>query len=253
MLNLFTKEQILDIPDYDNKGFVYFLIKENEIIYIGKSINLDSRKNHHQHKDFDTIKAVEVCRTKLNMYEVAYIKQFNPPLNIAENKAYKDKKQSFIYIKNGWVYTNLFARNTNVNLKIKGNEITYKDRVVGVVKDGIGYFTRAETYKAGYSKRISFNVNEEGLLPRSSFNFHIDCPKTPHDTMFDLIQKRVERKEKHGWEYDCYMELFKYFDDEVLLKIDIVSRRGAKVKFLQGKLEDRTTGKVPMDLKELVA
>jgi len=62
---------------------VYFLIKECEIVYVGKSINVHNRLGSHLcDKDFDKINIIECGLTQLNRLESLYIKRFKPKYNI---------------------------------------------------------------------------------------------------------------------------------------------------------------------------
>lgn len=64
---------------------VYFLIKDNEIVYIGKSINFRQRiAEHKTKKDFDRYTALQVSYDMLDMLESAFILQFHPKLNAAQ-------------------------------------------------------------------------------------------------------------------------------------------------------------------------
>jgi excinuclease UvrABC nuclease subunit len=73
---------------------VYFLIKDGEIVYIGKSVNLRSRLNtHRREKDFDSVYVLE-CEGDfpLFMNEYNHIRKFRPVLNIPYNPDKKVKR-----------------------------------------------------------------------------------------------------------------------------------------------------------------
>jgi len=81
-----------DITPYetDEEAKVYFLIKDDHVIYVGQSINLDSRLGGHASKGFDSVSYLRVAESELNNVEAFYIVKFNPVLNKAlpSNKHY---------------------------------------------------------------------------------------------------------------------------------------------------------------------
>lgn len=90
-MSIKTREEMLDaaIPyekplDKDRRLCgVYLLIKNEEIVYVGQSINVDRRvKDHATHKSFDRVALVPCQREKLIPLEADYIRVFNPRLNI---------------------------------------------------------------------------------------------------------------------------------------------------------------------------
>ena len=78
-----TTLELLKLNTKGKRLFVYFLIKENEIIYIGKTGGIFNRiREHLKDKDFDNIKYI--CadnRKELHKLEVHYIREHNPVLN----------------------------------------------------------------------------------------------------------------------------------------------------------------------------
>lgn len=61
---------------------VYFLIKGDEIIYVGQSINIHQRiGDHAKSKDFDTFTYAECNKNDLSVMEAKYITKFKPKLN----------------------------------------------------------------------------------------------------------------------------------------------------------------------------
>lgn len=73
---------------------VYFLIKNNEIVYVGQSTDIFSRISvHRKTKDFDSYNYIlfpEVSDEKLNNLEAEYIGKFTPKYNrqISNNDIY---------------------------------------------------------------------------------------------------------------------------------------------------------------------
>lgn len=68
---------------------IYFLISNNEIVYVGRSINIASRLYTHineKSKDFDSISLVDVGGfDQLVRYEWPYIAKFMPKYNFPKN------------------------------------------------------------------------------------------------------------------------------------------------------------------------
>lgn len=62
-------------------GVVYFLLKSNEVIYIGATETVSRVAQHRKEKDFDTIVFMP-CKQSIHFaLERALIKHFKPPLN----------------------------------------------------------------------------------------------------------------------------------------------------------------------------
>jgi hypothetical protein len=62
---------------------IYFLIKDNEIVYVGQSIHIPRRLKTHKRdqKSFDKVFFVECKRKELDCLERKYIRKFVPKLN----------------------------------------------------------------------------------------------------------------------------------------------------------------------------
>lgn len=62
---------------------IYFLFLNGELVYIGKTINLQTRLvTHLRDKVFDSYRYIECPQDRLNHYELRWIKRFKPPLNM---------------------------------------------------------------------------------------------------------------------------------------------------------------------------
>jgi hypothetical protein len=88
----FTKRWIQKKPLYHSsdwkyfrKSGIYFLMKNNQCIYIGQSTNILSRLNQHRYsKDYDYALCYELDSynwTYINKVEKSLIKYFKPILN----------------------------------------------------------------------------------------------------------------------------------------------------------------------------
>lgn len=60
---------------------IYFLIKGDEIVYIGQSVNIFARMNGHANKDYDAITFVPCDKSELDILESLYILAYQPKLN----------------------------------------------------------------------------------------------------------------------------------------------------------------------------
>ena len=67
-----------------SKGFIYYLIKNNEVVYIGQTVSLEPRiAKHKRDKDFDEVRFVGVsAAVSLNDAEFSQIITHKPALNI---------------------------------------------------------------------------------------------------------------------------------------------------------------------------
>jgi len=76
--NLFA----LPIDYYFSSSGVYFLCLNNEIVYIGQSVNVSSRiAQHFEAKEFDSVFYIPVPPCDLDRFETALIKYYQPILN----------------------------------------------------------------------------------------------------------------------------------------------------------------------------
>lgn len=80
--SLVPKEALIEkSKNYGDACGVYFLIKDNEIVYIGQSINIASRVTQHRDKAFDSVSYVACHRNELDILESLYILAYQPELN----------------------------------------------------------------------------------------------------------------------------------------------------------------------------
>lgn len=71
---------------------VYFLIDEGRVVYVGESGNVHARVACHIRdggKDFTRIHIIPCNEAERRTLEKAYIKKFNPPLNVFWTSRYK--------------------------------------------------------------------------------------------------------------------------------------------------------------------
>jgi excinuclease UvrABC nuclease subunit len=97
-----TKEYILSQPFQEVElGMcgVYFIIKDEEVIYIGQSVLLWERVRAHRHMKYDRYFFIECDEKELNYLESKYITQFCPDANIQFNPAKTKKWARFLKVK----------------------------------------------------------------------------------------------------------------------------------------------------------
>lgn len=66
-------------------SFIYFLLKDEKVVYVGQTKTGISRPYKHQLKDFDCVKIIPCRPAQLDELEDKYIKKYEPPLNKAPN------------------------------------------------------------------------------------------------------------------------------------------------------------------------
>ena len=79
-----TVKILNEAKEYDahEGAYVYFLIKNDVIVYVGQSQSLGSRiSTHKKGKDFDRVKYLSVPRGAQNILELALIKSIKPSYN----------------------------------------------------------------------------------------------------------------------------------------------------------------------------
>lgn len=97
----YSHKQILDaaLPMGTQIG-IYFLIKQDEIVYVGQSIDIFRRIGRHkaEGKEFDSFSFIQCEKEKLDYYESIYIGAFVPEQNYNlktfRNQKWKQKAES---------------------------------------------------------------------------------------------------------------------------------------------------------------
>ena len=74
---------ILQLPRHDVPLVtgIYFLIKDEKVVYVGQSVDIFTRVCAHRAKDFDSFTFLVYPRHLLNLAEASYIQRFNPAMN----------------------------------------------------------------------------------------------------------------------------------------------------------------------------
>lgn len=82
---------------------IYFLFNDNQLCYIGQSIDILSRIcSHAKEKVFTSYAFIECSENELNDIERAYIEKYTPELNRCMNIVHKTerKKQKYVRVYN---------------------------------------------------------------------------------------------------------------------------------------------------------
>lgn len=115
--------------DLKNEHHIYFLIKDDEVVYVGKSTGYKSRiKSHLQTKDFDSYFSLKVHDYEFDYLELYYIDKFQPFYN--GNLPYTERYMSISKIKSMYDFKTWdlkrFIKNNNINPKFKlGDQYSY--------------------------------------------------------------------------------------------------------------------------------
>lgn len=78
---------VIDIPIYD-KCFVYFLLQNDEVVYVGQTHKGLTRPLQHTDKVFDRIKIIYCDSRFLDLTEDVYIEKYKPVYNTFCNYKY---------------------------------------------------------------------------------------------------------------------------------------------------------------------
>jgi predicted GIY-YIG superfamily endonuclease len=79
-LDLSLEEIVSNSKIYEESG-VYFLIKDNNIIYIGKTKIGVRRVCQHRDKNFDSFSFLKCQKEEIDIIESYFIKKFKPMYN----------------------------------------------------------------------------------------------------------------------------------------------------------------------------
>ena len=86
---------------YEKQTGVYFLMKNNNVVYVGKSQRCINNRviNHKKNKDFDDVYFISItpCFANIDIAEYVYINVFNPKYNVIDKKhEYKEYLTDFL-------------------------------------------------------------------------------------------------------------------------------------------------------------
>ena len=81
-----NEKDIITVPKY-KKCFVYFLLNDGEVVYVGQTQNGLTRPLSHHDKIFDEIKILYCSADELDLTEDKYIRKYKPIYNKQSNYA----------------------------------------------------------------------------------------------------------------------------------------------------------------------
>ena len=105
-----TLNKIVEIKRLNILCGIYFLMNDNEVVYVGQSIDIHRRINKHKEsKTFDKIYYLEVDKQNLDEIEKKYILEYQPIYNKTYLNKYniKEKVQK-IYKCKSYIVDELF-------------------------------------------------------------------------------------------------------------------------------------------------
>lgn len=89
-VDLETEASIVSRSETAPRSGVYFLIKDEKVVYVGQARNVLSRIGEHVgYKDFDAWTWIATSIERLDCVEAAYIAALKPALNIDSRSAYR--------------------------------------------------------------------------------------------------------------------------------------------------------------------
>lgn len=81
-----NSNNIITVPKYEN-NFVYFLLNDGEVVYVGQTKNGLIRPLSHRDKEFNEIKILYCDSDELDITEDKYIQKYKPIYNKQNNYA----------------------------------------------------------------------------------------------------------------------------------------------------------------------
>ena len=130
------KENILHLSSFEGPlDLLLHLIHKNEIIYIGKSTQINVRLTHHlRDKDFDTVEVIQFDNeVDMCISEIYFINKYKPRLNkefiYSDVKSMSLKELDSILWMNIGYYTN-YLNNYTINLNNENNENEIKKLMI---------------------------------------------------------------------------------------------------------------------------
>ena len=135
----------MDIDSIDNHIIndinikaIYFLYIEDELVYIGKSINLQERIKLHT-EYFETFKYIELPLSKLDDCEAFFIKKYKPIYNL------RIPTRTYIYKNKEVKHYNFLVKKSNKIIKKNNIQISEKRETILIINSSI--------------KKIESNIN----------------------------------------------------------------------------------------------
>jgi hypothetical protein len=109
---------------YRDQPAIYFLIHGGEVVYVGRSSNVNLRIGHHinkQQKPFDRYYAVYCDVKDLDQTERGYIEKFQPKYNVHRNKG------GYSAVKHADAILDAAMASKMISLSANSSEKAYRD------------------------------------------------------------------------------------------------------------------------------
>lgn len=84
----FNETNSINIP-LRNNALIYFLINDDEVVYVGQTKNSLSRPFSHRDKKYNRLEIIECTENELDCLENKYILKYQPKYNTRINDGYK--------------------------------------------------------------------------------------------------------------------------------------------------------------------
>ena len=88
MKKIFEEEGSINIP-VNYKNFIYFLLKDGIVVYVGQTTQGLIRPFTHKDKDYDEMKIILCDEKELDIIEGKYIAKYKPIYNKAISSSYR--------------------------------------------------------------------------------------------------------------------------------------------------------------------
>lgn len=136
------------MPNGLNKTGIYFLIKGEQVVYIGKTTVYPMRLKWHisQKLEFDTVKFIECAENRLSFYEKRWINRFNPYYNISLKKPRKNAVKKIEEHRRDKKVTRYHMKFRKLTRLSKIGFGPYYDRTVGNMIEGGKYVDICQMY-----------------------------------------------------------------------------------------------------------
>ena len=174
--------------DFKRNSFIYFLIKDNEIVYVGQTKAGLSRIFQHNDKKFDSYSIIECEQSELDELENEYIIKFNPKYNKTINLTDRFISKANATRKTNGVILNRMKKKRNLTVLSNNCNKEFYDRkeffnIIDVMAFEIEivlkndrwvikrwYMTRQQTINHIFS--IVQSLNEMQLIERHNIEVH---------------------------------------------------------------------------------
>lgn len=126
---------------------IYFLIKKNEIVYVGKTkIGYKRILQHSNNKDFDSFNFIECLEKELDSLETYFILKYNPKYNKSLNEDFFTLNyinticKKIFGNKNIRIIKKIIKENNIIPIKKENGNHFYNKKQIKIIIDNFGRF-----------------------------------------------------------------------------------------------------------------